>query len=248
MFDLITGKVDRPFRDARVMPTVVSVAVHAVVVGALTVGTLFVVTDSWPEAPTVMAFVADIPAPQPPPPPPPPPAPKAPKPPQEAQPTLKAGLLAAPVAAPLGIFPATGMGGGEEDGVPGGIEGGIPGGLLGGVVGGLLTEVIPPPPPLPPPPRAPVRIGGDVKAPTLLRRVEPVYPEIAVAASVTGLVILEATVNEQGEVIDVRILRSRPLLDKAATEAVRQWRYSPLLLNGTPWPFVLTVTLRFSIS
>jgi protein TonB len=93
----------------------------------------------------------------------------------------------------------------------------------------------------------PVRIGGNIQAPTLIRRDEPIYPDIAVAAKVTGIVILEATVNERGEVVDVKVLRSIMLLDKAAIDAVKQWRYSPVLLNGTPRSFVLTVTLSFSI-
>jgi protein TonB len=92
-----------------------------------------------------------------------------------------------------------------------------------------------------------VRIGGKIQAPTLIRRVEPVYPDIAVLAHVTGVVILEATVNERGEVVNVVVLRSIKMLDQAAINAVKQWRYSPVLLNGTPRSFVLTVTLSFSI-
>jgi protein TonB len=124
--------------------------------------------------------------------------------------------------------------------------------VLGGVVGGLISEL--PPPPAPPPPspppvaRGPVRIGGELKAPALIERVEPEYPPLAVRAQVHGVVILEAVVDRQGRVEDVRVLRSIPLLDKAAIAAVRQWRYSPLLLNGTPERFVLTVTVSFSLA
>jgi protein TonB len=92
-----------------------------------------------------------------------------------------------------------------------------------------------------------VRIGGNIQPPTLIRRVEPVYPDIAILARVTGVVILEATVNERGEVVNVVVLRSIKMLDQAAIDAVKQWRYSPVLLNGTPRSFVLTVTLSFSI-
>ena len=70
---------------------------------------------------------------------------------------------------------------------------------------------------------------------------------MAVSAKVTGMVILEATVNEAGDVTNVTVLRSIPLLDKAAVDAVKQWRYQPLLLNGVPFPFILTVTLTFSL-
>jgi protein TonB len=93
-----------------------------------------------------------------------------------------------------------------------------------------------------------VRVGGELKAPALIERVEPDYPLLAVRAQVQGVVILEAVVDRQGRVEDVRVLRSIPLLDQAAIAAVRQWRYSPLFLNGKPERFVLTVTVSFSLS
>jgi protein TonB len=139
--------------------------------------------------------------------------------------------------------------GGEED-WPGGVEGGVPGGIPGGIVGGLTTtDVILPPPPPPPAPvnRTPVRVGGAVTTPALIQRVAPEYPNIAVNAKVQGVVILEAIVGRDGRVEEVKVLRSIPLLDAAAIAAVRQWRYSPLLLNGEPQRFVLTVTVSFSV-
>jgi protein TonB len=60
-------------------------------------------------------------------------------------------------------------------------------------------------------------------------------------------VILEAVVDTEGRVQEVHVLRSRGFLDKAAIEAVKQWRYQPLMLNGQPTPFVLTVTLNFAL-
>jgi protein TonB len=87
-----------------------------------------------------------------------------------------------------------------------------------------------------------------VKPPALITRVEPVYPGVAVSARIQGVVVLEATVGRDGRVEDVRVLRSIPLLDKAATDAVRQWRYAPLLLNGKAERFILTVTLNFSLT
>lgn len=114
----------------------------------------------------------------------------------------------------------------------------------------FVTISAPPPPPPTPAPvaRESVRVGGDLKAPAPVERVEPEYPPLAVRAKVQGVVILEARVDRQGRVEDVRVLRSIPLLDNAAIAAVRQWRYSPLLLNGQPERFVLTVTLSFSLS
>ena len=81
-----------------------------------------------------------------------------------------------------------------------------------------------------------------------MSRVEPVYPPLAVRAHVHGVVILEAVVDRQGRVESVTVLRSIPLLDAAVIAAVRQWRYSPLLLNGQPERFVLTVTVSFSFN
>lgn len=82
----------------------------------------------------------------------------------------------------------------------------------------------------------------------MIKRVEPEYPALAVKARIQGIVILEATVNEDGDVTDVRLLRSaNPLLDKEAIAAVRQWRYSPVVLNGVRVPFILSVSLSFGL-
>ena len=67
-------------------------------------------------------------------------------------------------------------------------------------------------------------------------------------AGVEGVVILEVLIDEQGTVSDTRVLRSIPLLDQAAIDAVRQWEFAPMLLNGVPTPVVMTVTLKFTLS
>ena len=93
----------------------------------------------------------------------------------------------------------------------------------------------------------PVRVGGSVMAPNQIRKVQPVYPEEARAAGVKGVVILEAIIDQQGRVSEVRVLRSLPLLDEAAIDAVRQWEYTPTMLNGLPVPIVMTVTVQFAL-
>lgn len=148
-----------------------------------------------------------------------------------------------PTEVPVGIQPESGIDLGDEGGVVGGVEGGIPGGVLGGLLGGMINEAPPPPPP----PVKPKRVGGELQAPALIHRVEPEYPAMAVGAKVSGTVILEATVNEAGAVTDVTILRSILMLDQAAIKAVKQWRYAPLMLNGQPVPFILVVTLTFTL-
>jgi protein TonB len=108
-------------------------------------------------------------------------------------------------------------------------------------------------PPPPPPARsaatpAPVvRPGGDIQRPTKIKDVPPVYPRIAQAARVQGAVIIEATIGPTGSVQDVRIFGSIPLLDAAALEAVRQWEYTPTLLNGMPVAVLMTVTISFTL-
>lgn len=105
----------------------------------------------------------------------------------------------------------------------------------------------PPPPPAAPLPAGTVRVGGNIKAPMLLNKVAPVYPPLAQSARVSGVVILEALVGVDGQVTDARVLRSIPLLDQAAVAAVKQWQYSPTLLNGVPVPVAMTVTVTFSL-
>ena len=118
----------------------------------------------------------------------------------------------------------------------------MPGGVVGGVVGGL-----PEAPPPPPPPQAPVRVGGNIKPPTKTRDVKPVYPAIAQSARVQGVVIIEATIGPDGRVKDAKVLRSIPLLDQAALDAVKQWEFTPTLLNGVPVPVIMTVTVNFTL-
>jgi len=149
---------------------------------------------------------------------------------------------AAPVEAPSEIKPETGIEAGPEGGVAGGVEGGVPGGVVGGVVGGL-----PEAPPPPPPPQAPVRVGGNIRPPQKIKDLRPVYPSIAQSARVQGVVIIEATIGPDGKVKDARILRSIPLLDQAALDAVRQWEFTPTLLNGVPVPVIMTVTVNFTL-
>jgi len=218
----------------------VSIAVHAVVLLLVIVVPLLTSQDLPEPTSVVKAFFVEPAAPPPPPPPPPPPAPKAPtqvKPLPTPPPTEN--KFQAPVETPEQVKPEQGIDLGVEGGVPGGVEGGVPGGVVGGVVGGL--------PEAPPPPQA-VRVGGQIKEPKKLKNVNPVYPDIAKQARVQGVVILECTISPQGRVTDVKVLRGIPLLDAAAIEAVKQWVYSPTLLNGVPVPVIMTVTVNFRLS
>jgi TonB family protein len=90
-----------------------------------------------------------------------------------------------------------------------------------------------------------VRVGGKIKPPTKIKDVTPVYPAIAKSARIAGAVAIEATIGPDGKVVDTRVVRSVPMLDQAALDAVRQWEYTPTLLNGKPVPVVVTVTINF---
>jgi protein TonB len=128
--------------------------------------------------------------------------------------------------------------GASGDGV--GVDLGIPDGF--GSIGAAHAPVAPPAPP------TRMRVGGQIRAPQKIRNVPPVYPEIAQRARVEGLVILDAVIGSDGRVRDVRVLRSVPLLDRAAVDAVRQWVFSPTLLNGTPVEVAMTITVQFRLS
>src|SRR6266550_2528853 len=87
-----------------------------------------------------------------------------------------------------------------------------------------------------------VRVGRDVPPPQKIKDVRPIYPLDAAKASVQGLVLIEATIEADGSVGNTIVRRSIPMLDAAAIEAVRQWEFTPTLLNGRPVPIVMTVS------
>jgi TonB family protein len=126
--------------------------------------------------------------------------------------------------------------------------------LVHGTPGEPANSVfVPAPPPLaglaPAPPWAEgaIRVGGQIRPPTKTRHVAPVYPLEAKEAKVTGVVILEARIEADGRVINARVLRSIPPLDQAALDAVKQWEFTPTLMNGVPTPVMMTVTMQFSL-
>ena len=104
----------------------------------------------------------------------------------------------------------------------------------------------------------PARIGGPapgaaqtkppIQAPRKIKDVAPVYPVTAQQSGIGGMVVLEATIDRQGKVADVRVLRSIKELDRAAMEAVAKWEYTPTLVDGVAVPVIMTVTLTFSVA
>jgi periplasmic protein TonB len=88
-----------------------------------------------------------------------------------------------------------------------------------------------------------------VKEPKKLKDVKPIYPAIAKAAKMSGLIIIEAIISKEGDVKDAKILRGgQAVLEASALEAVRQWKYTPPLLNGVPVDVVMSVTVNFQLN
>ncbi len=90
--------------------------------------------------------------------------------------------------------------------------------------------------------------AATIKEPKKIKHVKPVYPQIAQTAKVQGIVIIEATIGKDGSVKDAKVLRSVALLDQAALDAVRQWKFTPTLLNGEPVEVIMTVTVNFTLN
>ncbi len=158
--------------------------------------------------------------------------------------TAHANFLIAPVSIPTAIGDEPIDAGGRREGIEGGVDFGDAADLNKNPAGyppGWLVVV-------PGDDNAgPVRALGGVKPPKLVRRVQPDYPELARLSRVEGIVILEATTDVSGRVAGVKVLKSIPLLDSAAADAVRQWLYEPLVVNGRPRGVTFTVTVRFEL-
>jgi TonB family protein len=93
----------------------------------------------------------------------------------------------------------------------------------------------------------PVRMGGEIKPPKKIYDVKPLYPPTAQVERVQGVVIVETVLDATGRIAAARVLRSIPLLDEAALEAVRQWQFEPPLVDGQPRAVLMTTTVNFSL-
>jgi protein TonB len=229
LFDqvLVPAPVRRPSRWIKVA----SLGVHVLVVLLVMVLPLTAAFDLpgiYTRLPTVM--LASVPS-----------MPPEPPPPVAAAPVTSV-VQAVPLEAPDGVRE-------EIPRPPAATSVGVPGSLPVVGVGSPVKGVAEGPSltPQPPPPVQPRRVGGDIQPPERIIFKAPLYPPLAQAARIEGTVILEAVIDAQGVVQDVTVLRSVPLLDRAAIEAVRQWRYSPTKLNGVAIPVRMSITVTFSI-
>jgi len=135
----------------------------------------------------------------------------------------------------------------ELEGVPGGVPGGVIGGVLGGLSGGTGTAV-PTPPPAPRPVQKVVRVGSGVKPPRQTYSADPVYPPLARETHIWGTVVVDAVIDERGNVVQARVVSGHPLLMDAALKAVLLWKYEPTTLNGQPVSVELQVQVHFKLN
>ena len=137
------------------------------------------------------------------------------------------------LAAASGVVPTGGSGGG---------------GTGGPVVGG--SDEPPPPPSAPKPtpePKKNVTVSGGVLTGKAISKPPPAYPAIAKAARAQGTVVVQITVDESGRVVSASAISGNPLLQNAAVQAVRNWRFSPTMLTGQPVKVTGTVTVNFTL-
>jgi protein TonB len=191
---------------------------------------------------------------------PPPPAAAPPPPPPAATPrvvheTPKAftpGKLTAPSYVPKAVVSTPDAAPPDESfaamsgGVPGGIAGGQVGGMLGGVMSGVAAPTAPAVAAVEKP-RGIVRVGGDVKAPQLISGPPPLYPPLAKQSHVQGIVVIEAIIDERGNVVEEKLVSGHPLLVSAAMKAVSQRKYAPTILDGEATAVNLRVEVTFHL-
>jgi protein TonB len=222
------------------------------------VGVLLLIPLIYTEALPKTSLTSFLTAPPPLPPPPPPPAQAPPKVVKVVVRQFDGSKLVAPKVIPKQIAmiqedepPPSAAG--VVGGVPGGVPGGSAGGILGGIVGGIPSAAPPPPPPPKKEPEKPknperIRVGGNVQAANLIRKVTPVYPPLAKQARVQGTVRFSAIIGKDGAIQNLQLVSGHPLLVPAATEAVKQWVYKPTLLNGEPVEVITQIDVNFTLS
>lgn len=216
------------------------------IVQLIIVGFLFLIPLWFVDVLPVQSLATFLVAPPPPPPPPPP-----------AAPTVKVervsevvnGSLRSPSKIPEKVKMIK-----EEEappptsgGVIGGVEGGVPGGQVNGVLGSILTSSHTTQMVVAAPPKR-IRVSTGISEGMLIHRVEPVYPTIAARARIQGTVQLRAVIAKDGSIENLQVIGGHPILQQAALDAVKQWRYKPYILNGEPLEVETIVIVNFHMS
>jgi protein TonB len=147
---------------------------------------------------------------------------------------------------------------GRKGGVPGGMEGGVENGVLHGILTQVAGYVPPPKPvevmrestktaPAPATVAKPPRISV-LQLATPIHRVDPVYPNLAKQARISGVVELVGVLGVDGRIHELRVVRGHPLLLEAAMAAVKQWVYAPTMLNGQPVEVQAPIQVNFILN
>jgi len=161
------------------------------------------------------------------------------------------GKLTAPAFVPKAVVATPDMAAPDVpiSGITGGVAGGIPGGAIGGTLGGVLGGVAAPSAPvaMSEGPKKPIRVGGNVKPPRLLSGPAPVYPILARQSHIGGMVVIEAIIDEHGNVVQEKVISGHPLLVQAAMKAVSERKYEPTVLDGEPQSVDLRVEVNFQV-
>jgi protein TonB len=126
----------------------------------------------------------------------------------------------------------------------GGEAGGSAGGVMGGILGGIGTGAAPVVKAAAP---KKIAVSSGVMAGNILVKTQPQYPAIAKAARIQGTVVLQATISKEGTITNLTVVSGPPMLQQAALDAVRSWRYKPYLLNGEPVEVGTQVNVVFSL-
>ena len=245
MFDEMVISSPNPKKTNKPWTVVLSMVFQVAFLGILILIPL-IYTEALPK--TMMATMLTAPPPPPPPPPPPAAAQIVHVKPQAH--LMDSGKLMAPKVIPKDVKiikedAEPDMGAmGAVGGVPGGVAGGSMGGVLGGVIGGMGAA----PPPPKPHQTGPIRVGGSVQAARIINRVQPVYPPLARQTRINGTVRLHAIIAKDGTIQQLEVISGHPLLQQAALDAVRQWRYQPTLLNGEPVEVDTTIDVIFTLN
>jgi periplasmic protein TonB len=244
-FDLTEGMLEfnRMKKPRTWLDTLASVVAHSLILAALILVPLFYTHAI--ELPKFETTFLTAPAP-----PPPPPSPAAVVRPAPKSVLFHAGKLYAPKVIPKHVAMIKDEAEPQQiAGVPGGVIGGVQGGQVGGVLGGILggrnTMVAPPRKPVVP--KGPIRVGGNIQAPQLIRKVQPRYPPLAMETRTQGDVVIDCVLDPHGNVTQMKEVSGPPLLIQAAMQAVSQWKYRPTLLNGQPVSVEMMVTVHFQM-
>ena len=240
----IKGMLDMPTQNDTRNPAelLLSVVIHVIIVGALLAIPL-VFTQVLDTHTLEAVFLV---APRPPAAPPPPAAAQVVRSSRPISPAVDLAKLTAPAVIPAKIKIVADQAAPPE---VGGVEGGVPGGVSGGVLGGIIGGVADAPKPLAPPApqRTILRVGGNVRPPVPLSTPQPNYPAVARAAHIEGLVVIDAIIDEQGNVVQAKVVEGPALLIPAALEAVATWRYQPTYLNGQPVELRTHIEVNFRL-